>query len=86
MRPRDLIDLNEAAKLLQTPKGRTISTGALARWVRRKKLRGWRRDGKWHVSRADVLAMIRPYTPEPSVASRSQREREIREAERRVRG
>jgi hypothetical protein len=85
--PDDLISLAQACRLLPSRKpGRKMHVASLYRWVQRGKIQGWRVGSIWYVSERDVLAMIRPSSPLPEVASRAERERQIREAERRVRG
>jgi hypothetical protein len=63
--PVDLISTRIAAKLLG---GCNIST--VYRWVLSGALPGWRRRGRWFVSRADVLAVWQrgkpPEKPDPA--------------------
>jgi excisionase family DNA binding protein len=82
--PEDLIGLAEAAALLPGRKsGKKVSTSTIYRWAERGKLRRWRLlNREWRVSRAEVLALIELQGElEPVLASRRQREKEIRESE-----
>jgi excisionase family DNA binding protein len=77
--PEDYITRNQAAKLAGGCHPSTVY-----RWVRAGRLRGWRVEGKLFVSRAEVLAIIRPVnvplTPEAQARLRSiETERILRE-------
>jgi excisionase family DNA binding protein len=50
--PDDLITTRAAAKLAGN-----CHLSTILRWILTDKLGGWRRGGRWYVSRAEVLAM-----------------------------
>ena len=58
--PTDLISTRDAAKLLG---GCHISS--IFRWVQAGVLPGWRRRGRWFVSRSDCLSMWTRWQAEP---------------------
>lgn len=57
--PTDLIHASKAARIAQ------ICTSGMIRWILKKKLPGWKRGGRWFVSRADVEALFREYQAVP---------------------
>ncbi len=54
--PSDLIQLPEAATLLG------ISRQSMLRWCIQGKIRAWRVGHRWRVSRADVVALCKPWS------------------------
>ncbi|MFO0865008.1 MAG: helix-turn-helix domain-containing protein [Gemmataceae bacterium] len=52
--PNDLLGLREAAELAR------CNTQAIFRWIKKGKLRGWRRVGRMFVSKAEVLGLFEP--------------------------
>ena len=58
MTPTDLISIKDAARLANNTHRATIQ-----RWIHSGKLPAWKLGKRLLVSRADVLAMIQPFTP-----------------------
>lgn len=59
--PDDLIPTAEAARLLPSKRpGRHVHISTVLRWVFKGRLRGWRIGAAWFVSRAELLAQVRP--------------------------
>lgn len=52
--PDDLIDTAHAARIARS----NIRT--VFRWIITGKVQGWRRCGRWFVSRADIVALFEP--------------------------
>ncbi len=77
--PSDLIDSIEAAKIA------ACDATAILRWIRAGKLAGWKRCGRWFVSRAGVGALFVRWTderPEPRKVNRANHNRAMRELAR----
>lgn len=75
--PDDLINATAAARLAK------CHISALHRWRMKGRLRGWRRVGRWHFSRREVLALFEHPQEPPRLPSPTQQQRE--EADRRRR-
>jgi hypothetical protein len=52
--PDDLIPLPVAAELIQ------VDSSTIRRWILNEKVQGYRRVGRWLISKADLLALIKP--------------------------
>lgn len=62
--PKDLLHTTEAVRLLPGGKpGRTLHVGTLFRWIHEGRLRAWKICGRVHVSRAELLALVKPVRP-----------------------
>lgn len=62
--PSDLLHICLAVRLIPGSKpGRTLHCGTLKRWIDEGKVRGWKIGGRIHVSRAELLALVRPVQP-----------------------
>lgn len=78
--PPDAILLSEAADLLG------LAVCSVWRRLRDGSVRAWRvGNGRWRVSRAEVLALIEMNSPRPEVLARADRERELAEVDRELR-
>jgi excisionase family DNA binding protein len=74
--PPDAILLSEAAELLG------LAVCSVWRRLRDGSVRAWRvGNGRWRVSRAEVLAMVSCNSPRPEVVARADRERELAEVD-----
>lgn len=84
--PDDLIPLSEAAALHPRSRpGKNVHAVTIYRKIRRGKLRGWRDDGgtgRWLVSRAEVLALVRLVETTPELEGRADRRRKVRSAQK----
>jgi excisionase family DNA binding protein len=74
--PNDLISPNEAAELLGT------HPASVRRWLIAGTLPGFQVGTRWRVSKADVLAFIKPHDPQGQ--SRPLTVAELREREQRI--
>ena len=64
--PPDLIGLADACRLVPSCRaGKRLNVRTLYRWIAAGKVRGWKRNGYWFVSRAEVLGLPRPAGPAP---------------------
>ncbi len=52
--PDDLLDVTHAAKQAR------CHVATIHRWVRKGKLRGWKRCGRWFVSEAELYGLFTP--------------------------
>lgn len=52
--PDDHVTINQAAKLV------SVNPSTIWRWIQTRKLSSWRLVGRRRVSRAEVLALVRP--------------------------
>ena len=79
--PTDLISLAEACKLIPSRKaGRRLHIKTLYRWALNGRVRAWKIQGSWFVSKADMLALGVPNEPLPDVQSSAERRRSYEEA------
>jgi hypothetical protein len=52
--PDDLVDVTHAAKQAH------CHVGTIHRWIRKGRLRGWKRCGRWFCSQAELLGLFTP--------------------------
>lgn len=72
--PSDLVTIKDAAKLVNN-----THRGTIRRWILTGKLPAWKLGSRFLVSRADVLAMIRPHVNERPQLPATRREMTQRE-------
>lgn len=59
--PTDLLHTTAAARLIPgAHPGKTIHVGTLFRWIHEGRLRAWKVCGRVHVSRGELLALVKP--------------------------
>jgi excisionase family DNA binding protein len=85
--PTDLICVNEACKLVPSPRGKRTHLSTVYRMIFSGRLRAWK-NGRWYfVSRQEILDLLKPVPAD--LAGRRQRKpptrAEVDEAERRRR-
>jgi excisionase family DNA binding protein len=68
--PTDLIRILDAARLIDT------HPGTIRRWLRSGRLRGYRRVGRYLVSKADVLGLVQPIDVDAERVERNAARRE----------
>src|SRR5262249_36057706 len=84
--PDDLITVNAACQLIPgTREGRPLHVATFYRWITAGRVRAWRVNRRWCVSRAEVLAMFEPNAVRPELETRAAQQRRQREAERQLR-
>jgi hypothetical protein len=78
--PSDAILLSEMSRLLG------VAPCSCWRWaVRDGLLTAWRIGGRWRVSRADALALVKTNRPRPEVQAQADRQAELLEVDRELR-
>ena len=69
--PDDLLSVNEMCAMIPGIRpGKRLNLATAYLWIRKGRIRAWRINHRYMVSRADVLALLEPVTVQPDLPER----------------